>query len=355
MRGGLYTPPDGLEPWKEGYTMSLISEIMRYATPLLVDRIAAAVGVNSSIARMALTYAVPAILSAFAGKASTPAGASALLGAVQKSDPNLLGSLEGLLGGAGKDQLIKNGSSALSSLLGQGGVDSIVGSLTKNAGIGSGAAAALLPIVGQMAMGGLAKSAGGLDASGLASMLASQKSSFDAAIPPVVSDTVRTAATAAPQAAASMGLAKWLIPLAAVLAGAWYFMNGSSQEMVPTETKPAAAPAATGAVVIDGVDVTGTLSKTMTDLTGTFAGITDAASATAALPKFEAAGKAVDGLATVAGKLDAGQKTVVGALISSALPALRATADKVLATQGVGEIAKPIVDALFVKIEALAK
>lgn len=338
--------------------MSLVSEIMRYATPLLVDRIAAAVGVNSSIARMALTYAVPAILSAFASKASTPAGASALLGAVQKSDPNLLGSLEGLLGGAGKDQLIKNGSSALSSLLGQGGVDSIVGSLTKNAGIGSGAAAALLPIVGQMAMGGLAKSAGGLDASGLASMLASQKSSFDAAIPPVVSDTVRTAATAAPQAVASMGLAKWLIPLAAVLAGAWYFMNGSSQEMAPAETKPAAttaAPAATGAVVIDGVDVTGTLSKTMTDLKGTFAGITDAASATAALPKFEAAGKAVDGLATVAGKLDAGQKTVVGALISSALPALRATADKVLATQGVGEIAKPIVDALFVKIEALAK
>jgi Bacterial protein of unknown function (DUF937) len=338
-------------------TMSLVSEIMRYATPLLVERIAAAVGVNSSIARMALTYAVPAILGAFAGKASTPAGASALLGAVQKSDPNILGSLENVLGGAGKDQFIKNGGSALSSLLGQGGVDSIIGSLTKNAGIGSGAAAALLPIVGQMAMGGLAKSAGGLDATGLANMLASQKSSFDAAIPSAVSGPARTATSAVPQAAGGMGLAKWLIPLAAVLAGAWYFMSGPTQQMAPTEqAKPAATTAApTGAIVVDGVDVTGTLTKTMGDLTGTFAGITDAASATAALPKFEAAGKAVDSLTAVAGKLDAGQKTAVGALISSALPALRATADKVLATQGVGEIAKPVVDALFAKIEALGK
>lgn len=333
--------------------MSLVSEIMRYATPLLVDRVAAAVGVNSSIARMALTYAVPAILNAFAGKAST-AGASALLGAVQKADPNMLGSLESLLGGAGKDQLVKSGGSVLGSLLGQGGVDNIIGSLAKNAGIGSGAAAALLPIVGQMALGGLAKNAAGLDASGLANMLASQKSSFDAAMPSAVSDTVRTAA---PQAAGGMGLTKWLVPLAAVLAALWYFMSGAPQQMAPTEqAKPAetAAPAA-GAIVVDGVDVTGTLTKTMGDLTNSIAGITDAASATAALPKFETASKSVDSLSAVAGKLDAGQKTALGALIGSALPALRATADKVMATQGVGEIAKPVVDALFAKIEALAK
>ncbi len=337
--------------------MSLVSEIMRYATPVLVERVAAAIGINSSLARMALTYAVPAILGAFASKASTPAGASALLGAVQKSDPNLLGSLEGLLGGAGKDQFLKSSSAGLSALLGQGGVDSLVGGLAKNAGIGSGAAAALLPIVSQMAMGGLAKSAGGLDATGLANMLSSQKGSFEAAIPSAAKEAVRTAA-AAPDAAGGMGLAKWLIPLAAVLAAGWYFMNGSQTPVTTTEpAKPVAeSTAATPAgIVIDGVDVSGTLTKTLGDLTGTFAGITDAATATAALPKFEAAGKAVDSVAAVAAKLSGEQKTAVGTMISAAMPALRAAADKALAINGVGAIAKPVVDAIFAKIEGLAK
>jgi hypothetical protein len=343
---------------KKGTTMSLVSEIMRYATPVLVERVAAAVGINSSLARMALTYAVPAILSAFASKASTPAGASALLGAVQKSDANLLGSLEGMLGGAGKDQFLKTSGAGLSSLLGQGGIDSIVGGLAKNAGIGSGAAAALLPIVGQMALGGLAKSAGGLDASGLANMLSSQKGSFEAAIPTAAKEAVRSAAGAAPEAAGGMGLAKWLIPLAAVLAAGWYFMSGSQTPVTTTEpAKPVAASTAAvpAGVVIDGVDVSGTLTKTFGDLTGAIAGITDAASATASLPKLDAAGKAVDSIAAVATKFTGEQKTAVGALITAAMPALRAAADKALAMNGVGAIAKPVVDALFAKIEGLAK
>ncbi len=335
--------------------MSLVSEIMRYATPVLVERIAAAIGINSSLARMALTYAVPAILSAFAGKASTPAGASALLGAVQKADPNLLGSLEGMLGGAGKDQFLKSSSAGLGSLLGQGGIESIVGGLAKNAGIGSGAAAALLPIVSQMALGGLAKSAGGLDASGLANMLSSQQSSFNAAIPSAAKEAVRAAV---PDTAGGMGLAKWLIPLAAVLAALWYFMSGSPAPVTTTEqAKPAAestAAAPTG-IMVEGVDVSGTLTKTMSDLTGAITGITDAATATAALPKFDAAGKAVDSVAAVASKMSAEQKSAVGTMISAAMPSLRAAADKALAIDGVGAIAKPIVDALFTKIEGLAK
>ncbi len=336
--------------------MSLVSEVMRYATPVLVDRIAAAIGVNSSIARMALTYAVPAILSAFAGKAASPAGASALLGAVKNTDPNMISSLGDMLSGSGKDQLIKNGSSVLGSILGQGGVDSLLGGLTKNAGIGSGAAAALLPIVGQMALGGLAKSASGMDASGLANMLSSQKGSFESAIPHGAAEAVRSAASAAPAApAGGMGLAKWLIPLAAVLAALWYFMSGSPKEEMTkkaTETTTAATPAA---VTVDGIDVGGTLTKTMTDLSGTLGGIKDAATATAAVPKLQEAEKAIDGLSAVASKMSAEQKTVVGGLISAGLPALRAAADKALGLDGVGAIAKPVVDAIFSKIEALAK
>jgi hypothetical protein len=65
--------------------------------------------------------------------------------------------------------------------------------------------------------------------------------------------------------------------------------------------------------------------------------------------------KAVDGLSTIATKFSAEQKTLVGTLISAAMPALRAAADKALAINGVGAIAKPLVDGLLGKIEMMAK
>jgi hypothetical protein len=336
--------------------MSLVSDIMRYATPMLVDRLAAAVGINSTLARTALTYALPALLSALTSRAATPAGASALFDAVKGTDPNMLSSLEGMLGGAGKDQLIKNGSSMLGSLLGQGGVDSVLSGLTKGTGLGSAAAATLLPLVGQMALGGLAKSASGMDASGLANMLMSQKSSFEAAMPAGVADAARSAASAAQHvpAAASGGLARWLIPLAAVLAALWYFMSGGE---APKPVETATAPAATTAagVTVEGVDVSGTLTKTFGDLTTTIGTITNAETATAALPKLDETGKAIDGLTAVAGKISAEQKGILGTLITAGLAPVKAAAEKALAAQGVGEIAKPVLDGLFAKIEALAK
>jgi Bacterial protein of unknown function (DUF937) len=338
--------------------MSLVSEIMRYATPMLVDRIAAAVGINSTLARTALSYALPSILGAFTSRASTPAGANALFDAVKGTDPNMLGSLEGMLGGAGKDQLMKGGTSMLSSILGQGGVDGLLSGLTKNAGIGSGAAAALLPLVGQMALGGLAKNASGMDASGLANMLSSQKSSFEATMPSGVSDAARHATQTAQQAvpSAGAGIARWLIPLAAALAALWYFMSGPSTDMkkVAVDATKTTTETMTG-VMVEGVDVSGTLTKTFGDLTTTIGTMTNADTAKAALPKLEEAVKSVDGIAAVASKMTADQKGIIGKLITAGIGPVKLLAEKVLATQGVGEIAKPVLDGLFAKIEGLAK
>jgi hypothetical protein len=338
--------------------MSLVTEIMRYATPMLIDRVAAAVGINSTLARTALTYALPAVLGAFTSRAATPAGASALLDAVKGTDPNMLGSLEGMLGGAGKDQLLKNGSSMLSSVLGQGGVDGLLGGLTKNAGIGSGAAAALLPLVGQMALGGIAKSASGLDASGLANMLSSQKSSFETAMPGVAGaarQATQAAQQAVPAASSGGGIARWLIPLAAALAALWYFMSGPSTTMkTATEAVKTTAATATG-LTVEGVDVAGTLTKTFGDLTTTIGTMTNADTAKAALPKLEEATKAIGTIEAVKAKFTPENKTMIGTLITAGLGPVKAAAEKVLATQGVGEVAKPVLDGLFAKIEALAK
>jgi len=63
----------------------------------------------------------------------------------------------------------------------------------------------------------------------------------------------------------------------------------------------------------------------------------------------------IDGISGLVGKLSAEQKTALAALVSAALPALKEAANKVLAIQGVGDLAKPVVDSLIAKIEALAK
>jgi hypothetical protein len=330
--------------------MNIVTEILRYASPVLIDRVASALGIKSSMVRMAMTYAVPAILGAFATKAASPQGASALLNAVRSADTGALDSLDSTISGSGKDAFIQQGTSVLGSLLGNDGVGNLLGGLTKGSGLGSAAASMLLPMASQMVLGGLSKNSAGLDASGLANMLSQQKTNIAAAMPSMPEmPSASVSAPSMPAAASGGGMLRWLIPLIAAAGLAFWFFSGSNS------TPPATTGAPTAALTVDGVDVGKTIGDTLTNSAATLGTITDVASAQAALPKLGEATKAIEGLSAVAGKFSAEQKTAVGALISAGMPAFKAAADKALAIEGVGPIAKPIVDGLLAKIEALAK
>jgi Bacterial protein of unknown function (DUF937) len=335
--------------------MNLVSTILSMATPVVIDRIAAALGINSALARTAINFALPAILGSMASKAATPAGARDLMGAVQSADTGLFGNLESALGGSGKDALLSNGTSMLNKILGGSEVNALTSSLASKTGLGSGAAAMLLPLVGQMAVSGIAKAAPGLDASGLAKMLASQQGNLSSAAGTVSSAAKSTTSAAAPAAANYM---KWLVPLAVAAAALWYFM-GSSPKVVSDVAKPA-APAATtvatpASLTVDGVDISKTVTDSMGTLTTTLGTITNADTATAALPKITAVGTSLDGLSAVTSKLSADQKTMLGTLITAGMPALKAAADKVLGDSAIAAIAKPAIDGVMAKIQALAK
>ena len=330
--------------------MSILSGIMNMVTPVIIDRVAAALGINSTIARTAINLALPAILGAFANKAATPAGASDLFRAVGSADAGLFGSIGNALSGAGKDDLINSGTSTMNNLLGSGTVTSLANSIGTKAGLGGGIASMLLPLVGQMALSGLAKTSAGKDASGLASMLASEAASFGGATPRAAQPVHTPPVAAAP---GGMGMMRWLLPLVALAAVLWYFMGGSGVDEKAMMDK--AATTAMPSLTVEGVDV----GKQMTSVFGTLqselAAVKDVATAQTALPKIQDAAKSVDAVAAVAGKFSAEQKTAVGAMISAALPAVRAVADKAMATQGVGDILKPVIDGLFAKIDAMAK
>ena len=77
--------------------------------------------------------------------------------------------------------------------------------------------------------------------------------------------------------------------------------------------------------------------------------------AQAALPKLDETVKSLDGIGGMLTKLSVEQRTMLAGLVSAALPALKDLAARVTALPGVGDIAKPTVDGLLSKIEALGK
>ena len=143
----------------------------------------------------------------------------------------------------------------------------------------------------------------------------------------------------------------WIIPLLIAAAAAWYFLGGMGHSVKEAAEK--AADSATS-LVVDGVDVNAQLTSAFDGLKSTLGGITDAASAQAALPKLQEAVTSVDGLTAVAAKLTPAQRTMMSGVITAALPTLKDLIAKVVAIPGVGDVVKPTTDALLAKIEALA-
>ncbi len=142
-----------------------------------VSQIAKSLGVDESLASGAIGMALPAILGGLANNSQSAGGAQSLATALDGHDDSIFGSLGSLLGGGG------DGAKILGHVLGakQGSVEQ---NLVGQSGMNASMIAKLLPILAPLVMGYLSKqrSSGGLDASGLGSMLsqehqASQKKS----------------------------------------------------------------------------------------------------------------------------------------------------------------------------------
>lgn len=360
--------------------MNIVSTILNMIAPAILDKLAASLGISTTTAKSALAAAIPAVLGAMGSKASSDVGARALFDAVSKADTGAMGDLGATLTGASGADFMKGGLGSLTSLLGDNALTGLTGAISKQAGLGAAATSSIVGLAGQLAMGQLAKSVtgGGLNASSLAGLLSSQQGNIASALPAglgsalssagvlggdfagqasrAVNDAARTASAATAQAASAAkktgtNWLAWIIPLIVIAAAAWYFLGGMGHSV--KEAAEQAAGSAT-ALVVDGVDVNAQLTTAFDGLKTTLGGITDAASAQAALPKLQEAVTSVDGLTAMAAKLTPTQRTMLSGLITTALPTLKELIAKVLAIPGVGDIVKPTADALMAKVEALA-
>jgi hypothetical protein len=380
---------------------NLVSVVMQFLTPDMIAKIASALGLDRAVAQKAVGGAVPALLSSLADLASAPNGARQLYGALSQQQLGSLESLKNLIGGSGQNTLAETGLSMLSGLFGGGTLDTMAQTIGKFSGVDGGVSKSLLGMLGPLVLGALGQQqrSAGLDASGLASLLGSQKAQIAAAIPSGLADqlsaaglidrttgSLRSGAAAASaagsrivgasertvagtsqaaSAATSAASSQWPYWLAAlvVLGGlAWYALGRPAGETVAELPRPAAMQPATGTVgmapsdlTIGGVNLANQITSSVGALRSVLPTITDAASAQAALPKLRQATAQLDEVNNLAAKLTPEGKSELAKLIAAATPTINQMCDKVLATPGVGDIAKPAIDELRGKLDALSR
>jgi hypothetical protein len=380
---------------------NLVSVVMQFLTPDMIARIASALGLDRTVAQKAIGGAVPALLASLADVASTPAGVRQLTNTLAQQQPGSLESLKTLIGGSGQNTLAETGSSMLSGLFGGGALDIMAQSIGKFAGVDGGSSKSLLGMLGPVVLAALGQQqrSAGLDANGLASLLGSQKAQIAAAIPSGLADqlsvaglidkaagSVRSGAAAASAAgsriagasertvagasraayattsAASSQWPYWLIALAVLGGLAWFALGRPAGESVAELPRPAATQPATGTVgmapsdlTIGGVNLANQVNSSVGALRSVLPTITDAASARAALPKLREATAQLNEVSNLATKLSPEGKSALAKLIVAATPTINQMCDKVLATPGVGDVAKPAIDELRGKLDTLSR
>ncbi len=366
----------------------LISEIMGMASPAIIDKVAASFGISGAAATSLLGAAVPGVMGALINKGSTPGGAKDVLSQLANATPNLSSALVG--GNIGS--MATQGSSMLSSLIGNSGVSTLSNAIATNAGVPVAAGASIMGLASQMVMSGLSKYAAGLDGAGLSRLLLGQKESVQhmlpaglgsilgmsgrAGVPNMAASVVRSATSSASSAASTaatnlrsegskaqvsmpddgaggMSWLKYAIPVAVIALGAWYFfgMRGTDDlhmaKPTATATTTTATPPAAANTMVADVDVSKNLTGALGDVSAALGGVTDVASAQAALPKLQSAGTTITTITGLADKFSPEQKASVAGLINNSLPGITAAAVKIESIAGVGDILKPVLDGLI--------
>ena len=167
-----------------------------------------------------------------------------------------------MIGGSGQKALIDAGVSTLTSLLGGSTTSALTRAVGRYAGIGEGGSKSLMGVLGPIVMGvlGQQQRASGLDATGLANLLASQKDNIARALPAGFASYLSgtgildriTGPTARPEPAyarapsSSATMPSWVLPALGILAIgalAWYFFSGPTKQTVATLPTKVETPA----------------------------------------------------------------------------------------------------------------
>src|SRR5262249_49957175 len=210
------------------------------------------------------------------------------------------------------------------------------------------------------------------DAGGIANLLASQKDNIAAALPAGFANLLggtglldslggaaRTATAAAGQTtrvttsgaraigdtgqraagAAALNWLSWLIPLLAIVALLIYFFAKPTEQVVQPGVPPIPS------LTVGGLDIAKQVTDSVTSLRTALGGITDAASARAALPKLQEVTAQIDKVDGLLGQLSPEQRKVLAGIVNPIMPSLNQLYERVWGTPGVAELWRPKTEA----------
>jgi Bacterial protein of unknown function (DUF937) len=364
--------------------INLVSLVNQFLTPEMIGRIATALGLDRNIVQAAIGAVIPALLAGFSKTAAQPGGAQKLVDAARQQT-GTLGNFASMLGAGSQSSLVEKGSQMLSALLGGQDQNSLGQAVAKFAGVNQGAAGSLLGMLAPVVLGTIGQQrqqSRSLDASGITDLLVSQKDNIAAALPPGFSSLLgetglldalggaaRTAAAAGNEAArtassaaravgdtsrraagtaASRNWLYWLIPLAAIAALLIYFFGRQAEQVVQQSVPPAQS------LLVGGLDLGKQVTDSIASLRTALDGVSDTASAEAALPKLRDVTAQIDKVDGMIGQLSPVQRKLLAGLVNPVMPALNELFDKVLAIPGVAELLRPAINALKAKLDTLA-
>ena len=356
---------------------NLVSLVMQFLAPEIIGRVASALGVDRNLLQSAISAAVPGLLAGFSGVATQPGGPQKLVDAARQ-ETGTLGKFADMLGGGGQSTFIDRGSQLLTSLLGSRDQSALASAIGQFAGLGQGKSGSLLGMLAPVVMGAVAQQqgAGGLNAGSIANLFTSQKDNIAAALPgdfgkllggtnllnslggaagfAASAGTQATRATAASAnaagqrvgaaAATSYNWLYWLIPIVAIAALLVYFLTKPAEQVAQQGTTIAQS------LVVGGVDVSKQITDSVANLRNTLGGVTDAASAQAALPKLQDITKQIDQIDGLIGQMTPEQKKLLAEIVNPLMPTINQLFDKVLGIPGVSEVLKPTIDLLKAKL-----
>ena len=165
---------------------SLMEAVKGYLTPDAVRSASSLVGESETSTRQTLNGAVPSVLSGLANMVSTRDGATGLASLIRDgsfgSVVDNVGSL--FSGGSATSSILSVGPHLLGKIFG-GNSSQVTDLVARSGGVSNSSASSLMSLIAPLVLGVLGKRAAaqGLDASGMANSLLSEKADFAAAAP----------------------------------------------------------------------------------------------------------------------------------------------------------------------------
>lgn len=378
--------------------MNIVDLISSQLTGDVLGKLGGLVGGSEQQAKSASAAAVPALLQVFGKLASSRSGAEQLAGAMGGLDLSTLGNLAGLLAGGNASSLGNTGGNILGQLLGGGSnLTRLAGMLASFVGSQPGMMQKLLTYLAPIALGVVAKQfTGRPDAAGVQRLFSEQASNISGALPKglslgdIGSLLPSGSGSSSPSHShrhepAAAGAPGWLLPLlalAALAVGAYLFTRPKAEvkdekaAIAVTETEVGPVKDTVTEVIeekgnqlidtvqevltidpkfLEAVKVGTTATELFGGLTKALSGVTDEASARAALPTLEGFGPLLETLETEAGKLPAEEKPALTEFVGKNLGLLQKVIDTVMAIPGVKDILGSVVTPMVETLGKLAK